>query len=102
MPALECRYPRRCAYKIIKYIKEAFLSFTVGRCLLRDRLAERHMTLTELSDKIGISKQQLSDYANNRFVMSLRNAKIIAYALNCCIDDLYEWRPLCECNRKGK
>ncbi|WP_254068715.1 helix-turn-helix transcriptional regulator [Brevibacillus sp. 7WMA2] len=38
-----------------------------------------------------MKRQQLSDYANNRNVMSLSNARSIAHALGCHIDDLYEW-----------
>lgn len=66
---------------------------SVGRCLLHDLLTERHMTITELANNINMPKQQLSDYANDRFKMSILNAKRIAIALNCHIDDLYEWLP---------
>jgi DNA-binding XRE family transcriptional regulator len=52
------------------------------------------MTQQELANKVRMSKQQISDYANNRVTMSLKNAKTIASALRCHIDDLYEWIPI--------
>ncbi|QSF42707.1 helix-turn-helix domain-containing protein [Paenibacillus tianjinensis] len=45
-----------------------------------------------LADKIGISKQQMSDYINLRTgIMSIQRAALIAYHLDCQIDDLFEW-----------
>lgn len=45
-----------------------------------------------LADKIGVSKQQMSDYillrADN---MTMKRAAVIAYHLDCLVDDLYEW-----------
>lgn len=64
----------------------------VGRCLISDRLRERHMTQQELADLSGISKSQISDYISKRVIMSLKNAKRIAIVLKCHIDDLYEWK----------
>jgi DNA-binding XRE family transcriptional regulator len=62
--------------------------------LLQQRLREIGMTQQELADKVHMPKQQISDYANDRVVMSLKNAKNIASAINCAIDDLYEWIPI--------
>lgn len=62
-----------------------------GQCLLQEILNRKGMTQIELSIATGISKTQISDYINNRVRMSLKNAKIISLALNCSIDDLYEW-----------
>lgn len=50
------------------------------------------MTQQELSEKTGMAKTQISDYINNRRIMSIKNAKRIAYVLKCHIDDLYEWK----------
>jgi DNA-binding XRE family transcriptional regulator len=66
-------------------------AYKVGRCLLQKRLNEIVMTQQQLSEKIHMPKQQISDYATNRKRMSLGTAKTIADALNCTIDDLYEW-----------
>lgn len=47
---------------------------------------------TWLAEKVGISKQQMSDYillrTNN---MGLQRATLIAYYLDCAVDDLFEW-----------
>jgi putative transcriptional regulator len=64
----------------------------VGRCLLLDILQRKGMTQAELSEITHISTSTISSYISNRRKMELRNAKIIATALNCHIDDLYEWR----------
>jgi transcriptional regulator with XRE-family HTH domain len=64
----------------------------VGRCLLQKRLKDAKMTQQQLAEKTGISKQKISDYANNRIIMSLPTAKNIADAIGCFIDELYEWR----------
>ncbi|MEK4328964.1 helix-turn-helix domain-containing protein [Paenibacillus sp. FSL R7-0312] len=47
-----------------------------------------------LADKIGISKQQMSDYINLRSgytSMSIQRAALIAYHLDCLQDDLFVW-----------
>ncbi|WP_240470132.1 helix-turn-helix transcriptional regulator [Brevibacillus laterosporus] len=67
------------------------MTFKVGRCRLFERLKIADMTQADLAEKIQMKRQQLSDYANNRNVMSLSNARSIAHALGCHIDDLYEW-----------
>lgn len=67
------------------------MTILVGKCLLLDLLKDRKMTQQELANKTKISKQDISDYVNNRKTMSLRTAKIIARSLRCHIDDLYEW-----------
>ncbi|WP_375104913.1 helix-turn-helix domain-containing protein [Paenibacillus sp. RS8] len=45
-----------------------------------------------LAGKVNISKQQLSDYIHLRTKkMSMPRAALIAYYLDCLIDDLFEW-----------
>lgn len=63
----------------------------VGRCLLQDILNSSKLSQVDLSIKTGISTTQLSDYKSKNRVMSLKNARVIAQALNCNMDDLYEW-----------
>lgn len=65
----------------------------VGRCLIKDRLRIVKLTQQELADKLGMSKTQISDYANDHRKMSLKTARKVAQALDCHIDDLYEWVP---------
>ncbi|MGG2091308.1 helix-turn-helix transcriptional regulator [Bacillus sp. S13(2024)] len=63
----------------------------VGRCLLQKILDDHGLSQLELSLKTGISASQLNDYTKNRKTMTLKTAKRIANALNCYIDDLYEF-----------
>jgi putative transcriptional regulator len=64
----------------------------VGKCLLLKLLNKRYMTQVDLSEKTGISKQQINEYISNNRLMTIYNAKLIADALDCNIDDLYEWK----------
>lgn len=65
--------------------------YTVGKCLLADRLRRTGISQQRLAELTGIRKTQISDYVHNRRVMNIRNAKTIATVLNCHIDDLYEF-----------
>jgi putative transcriptional regulator len=65
--------------------------FKVGKCLLSDRLKKADLTQTELSELTKITKSQISEYVNNKHIMSLETARIISNTLNCSIEDLYEW-----------
>jgi transcriptional regulator with XRE-family HTH domain len=67
------------------------LAYTVGRCLLRERLNDIKMSQQELAEKMDITVQQINKYVLNKQGMSLRVAKNIAVILGCHIDDLYEW-----------
>lgn len=64
----------------------------IGKCLLLTLLERSKMTQVDLSIATGISKQQLSKYVNSNRAMSLSNARLISKALNCKIEDLYEWK----------
>lgn len=61
-----------------------------GRCLLTKQLRLINKNQQWLSDITGMSKSQISDYANNRRLMSLATAYTIAAAIGCSTDDLYE------------
>ena len=63
----------------------------IGRCRLKQLLAQRGMSQIELSEITGKAESKISDYAKNKVLMSLSTAAIIAQALNCSIDDLYEF-----------
>lgn len=67
------------------------MALQIGRCLLRLRRKERGITQADLSARTGISENMIGHYENNRRTMSLLNAKKIADALNCQIEDLYVW-----------
>jgi putative transcriptional regulator len=66
----------------------------IGKCLLLKLLRSRGMSQADLSAITGIAASTISLYIKNDRIMELRNAKKIAIALKCCIDDLYEWRKL--------
>ncbi|NYV67615.1 helix-turn-helix transcriptional regulator [Bacillus sp. Gen3] len=68
--------------------------FKMGRCLVQEILDSRGMTQQQLAKITGLNEKYLSDKINNRGPrgMTLVNAKKIAYALRCHIEDLYEWK----------
>lgn len=65
--------------------------FKVGKCLLSDRLKKGNLTQSRLAEMTDIPKSQISEYVNNKHVMSLESAKTIANVLDCTIEDLYQW-----------
>ncbi|MNJ67450.1 Helix-turn-helix domain protein [compost metagenome] len=67
------------------------MTYYPGRCRLRQILKEQRKTQKWLSEKTGIDKYRISYYSNDRGFMHLSTAKTIAAALNCSIDDLYDW-----------
>jgi transcriptional regulator with XRE-family HTH domain len=67
------------------------MAFRPEKCLLHTILRDNKITPQEFSERIGMPKQQISDYANNRRKMNLANAKTIAHELGIPIDDLYIW-----------
>lgn len=67
------------------------MAIKVGRCRLKTILHRQKMTQTELGKRVGCSPQKISDYANDRVLMSLLFAVRIANALDVSVLDLYEW-----------
>lgn len=67
------------------------MGYVPGRCLLKKRLREIRKTQQWLAGELKMPKAQVSDYANNRKVMSLATAKTIAMKLGCYIDELYDF-----------
>lgn len=63
----------------------------IGRCRLRSILRARKLRQTHFAEMVGMSKQQINDYVNNRVIMSIETARRFAKILDCQIDDLYEW-----------
>jgi plasmid maintenance system antidote protein VapI len=75
--------------------------FRVGKCLLSDRLKICNLTQTELAEMTQIPKSQISEYVNNKHVMSLETARRISFVLNCHIEELYHWESVTDVyNRK--
>ena len=66
--------------------------YEVGKCRLKILLRERNIQQKDLAAKLNMSKQQINDYiSGHTSTMSLKTAKNIAHALDCCIEELYEW-----------
>jgi putative transcriptional regulator len=61
------------------------------RCRLDELLAERSLTLTQLSERVGMSIVNLSVLKNNR-ARAIRFSTLVAIcdALNCEVGDLLE------------
>ena len=62
----------------------------VGRCLLNERLDEKGWTQQHLADKTGFDFRQVSLWATNERVMSIKNLFIVANAIGCDPRALYE------------
>ncbi len=78
------------------------MPFLPRRSLLKLRLKEVGMKQIELARKLGMERQQISDYANTRHIMSLEIAKSSAEIIGCSIDDLYDWDEVPPSERKLK
>lgn len=68
------------------------MTYTVGRCLLREHLKKTDMTQQQLADRLGVRHQQINKYYNDKQLMSYGVAKRIATILDCRMEDLYEWK----------
>jgi transcriptional regulator with XRE-family HTH domain len=58
--------------------------------LVEMRFKRGRMTQQQLSDLTGIAVTTLSAYENNKSIMSIPTAYIIASALGCRVDSLYK------------
>ncbi|WP_103110556.1 helix-turn-helix transcriptional regulator [Brevibacillus reuszeri] len=67
------------------------MAFKVGRCLLPDILDDLGWTNQDLALKTGYSRQRISDWCRNRYVMHPKNMKTIAVAVRKPMESLYEW-----------
>lgn len=67
------------------------MAISPGKCLLPQLLHDKGLSPYDVYSKLGISKQQFSDYYTGRRKMSLGTAKAMANVLGVTIDDLYTW-----------
>lgn len=65
--------------------------FSVGKCYIRDRRLAKGWTQLQLEEKSGVRTPDISSYENEIETPILIKAKALAYALDCNVDDLYEW-----------
>jgi putative transcriptional regulator len=49
------------------------------------------MSQQQLAEKTRTPKSQISEYINNKHVMSIEKAMNISVTIGCRIEDLYEW-----------
>ncbi|WP_411236505.1 helix-turn-helix transcriptional regulator [Bacillus infantis] len=66
------------------------LTIKVGRCLLRDIIKTRGMTIQQLANRLGVSRQQVSKYVNDKKKMSFETALNVAAVLDVSVMELYE------------
>lgn len=62
-----------------------------GKCRLRELLLSANMSQTELARKTGISRQMIVKYIAETSPMPYEQAGKIARALDCKMEDLFEW-----------
>lgn len=51
---------------------------------------EQNLTLQDLSDRTGLTKESICHYENNKVKPSLVSIQKLATGLNCKFEDLYE------------
>jgi len=61
------------------------------RCKLYDLRTARGYTQYDLEVRTGISEKTISAYENNRRLMNVTTMVKFAVALNCSLDDIYEY-----------
>ncbi|WP_082672973.1 helix-turn-helix domain-containing protein [Paenibacillus senegalimassiliensis] len=66
------------------------MSLSRGRCRLRYLLAREEMRQIDLSKRTGYSRHQISNWVNNRELMSWEAGLTVSFILNCHMEDLYE------------
>lgn len=69
---------------------EEFLWITMFRNNLKWILKNKHMTITELSEKLGMTYQQFSKYTDGSTKASDELVSKIAEAIGCSVDDLLD------------
>ncbi|MNM07374.1 hypothetical protein D3C81_174160 [compost metagenome] len=68
------------------------MEFVPVRCRIPKFLKRLNKNQQWLADQTGISKQRISEYVNLRDVnITMKRAVLIAYHLDCLVDDLFEW-----------
>jgi DNA-binding XRE family transcriptional regulator len=59
---------------------------------IKVRLAELDIKQQDLSEKLGVTKQTMSAWANGKSTPTLETAFKIANVLECKVDDLYVYK----------
>jgi transcriptional regulator with XRE-family HTH domain len=66
--------------------------YTVGRCKIRDWRLQFDMTQSDLANKSGVDRSNISKYEQEVSRPDLKNLKNIAAVFGCYMEDLYEWK----------
>lgn len=62
------------------------------RCRIPEHLERIGKKQQWLADKVGMSKQRMSEIVNLRSTnITIKRAVLIAYYLECKVDDLWKW-----------
>ncbi|WP_093266650.1 helix-turn-helix transcriptional regulator [Psychrobacillus sp. OK032] len=64
------------------------------RCNLRDRRLDRGLTQYELEVLSGVSRHTISAYENGSSKLQVKTAVKFAIALNCTLDELFEYKRI--------
>ena len=72
-------------------MKGVNMAIPEGRCLLKPLLERAKLSQSELAKRTGIPREMIVKYVHKRAPIPLDKARMISRALNCMIDDLYEW-----------
>jgi DNA-binding XRE family transcriptional regulator len=67
-------------------------NWEAGRCLLRKLRAAKGISQERLSELSNVARSTISALENDKYVINdLTVARSLASALDCRIDDLYQW-----------
>ncbi|MBU8739765.1 MULTISPECIES: helix-turn-helix transcriptional regulator [Bacillus] len=78
-----------------------FVTFKVGKCRIPELCSNRGIDQTQLAAKVGLTKQQITDYVSLRNKPSIERAYNLAKILGCSIEDLYEWTEVSDTKTEG-
>ncbi|MEC1870373.1 helix-turn-helix transcriptional regulator [Bacillus paralicheniformis] len=78
-----------------------FITFKVGKCRIPELCSNRGIDQTQLAAKVGLTKQQITDYVSLRNKPSIERAYNLAKILGCSIEDLYEWTGVSDTKTEG-
>ncbi|WP_232696133.1 helix-turn-helix transcriptional regulator [Brevibacillus daliensis] len=76
--------------------------YVAGRSLLKERLKLAGKKQRDLVERYNVTRQRVSDWANNRRSIPIGIQKDMADFLGCSIDDLWEWQEVPRTRRKDR
>jgi plasmid maintenance system antidote protein VapI len=70
------------------------MKFELGRCLLNEQLLASGISKEELAQTLLFKPERISDFMENKRIMSLKIAISIAATIGCEVSNLYELIPI--------